>query len=98
MQADEASDANEGEHALGSHSQNTAIIAESTREIKGHATSPRRPTANLPGRGRLACALPVVYPPHRSQAKAGANALPQGAFLLDTGQRRDTLPVRIEQH
>jgi hypothetical protein len=98
MQADEASDAHEGEHALSYHSQNSAIIAESTGEIKGHAPSPQLPMTNQAGWRRLTCTLPVVYPSRRSQAKAGANALPQGAFLLDTDQSRETFPIRIEKH
>jgi hypothetical protein len=84
-----------GEHPLSSHSQNSAIIAESTGEIKGHATSPPLPLANLAGRGQHTLTLPVVHPPGRSQAKAGTNALAQGTFFLDTDQRLETCPVRI---
>ena len=46
MQADEASDANVGTHPLSYHSQNTAIIAESTGEIKGHTAPPPLPVTN----------------------------------------------------
>ena len=46
MQADEASDANVGAQSLSYHSQNTAIITESTREFKSHATSPPLPVVN----------------------------------------------------
>ena len=77
------------------HSQNSAIIAKSTGEIKGYATSPPLPLANLPGRGPYMLTLPVMYPSHRSQAKAGTNALAQGTFFLDTDQRLETFPVRI---
>jgi hypothetical protein len=38
MRADIASDAHEGEHAFSSRGQNTAMIADLTREIKSHAT------------------------------------------------------------
>lgn len=84
-----------GEHPLSYHSQNSAIIAESTGEIKAHATSPRLPLANLPGRGQHTLTLPVGHPPRRSQAKAGTNALAQGTFFLDTDQRLETFPVGI---
>ena len=84
-----------GEHPLSYHSQNSAIIAESTGEIKAYATSPPLPLANLPGRGQHTHTLPVLHPPRRSQAKAGTNALAQGTFFLDTDQRIETFPVRI---
>ena len=42
--------------------------------------------------------LPTARPPRRSQAKAGTNALPQGAFFLDTNQGLEAFPVRIQKH
>jgi hypothetical protein len=74
------------------------MIAELAGEIKGYATSRPLPEANLPGRVPLTLRLSMVQPPRRSQAKGGANTLPQGAFFLDTDRRRETLPARIEKH
>ena len=56
----------------------------------------RRPT-DLAGDGSRA-RRPWSLHPTRLQAKAGAKALPQGAFLLEADQRRDTLPIGIEEH
>jgi hypothetical protein len=94
MQADEASNAHVGAQSLSYHSQNTAIITEFTTEIKSHATSPPLPVANyLTGDSPVHLARGVST--IRSQAIAGPDALPQGAFLLDADQRLETLPVRI---
>ena len=83
MQADAASNANVEAQSLSYHSQNTAIITESTSEIKSHGTSPALPVAKLPDRGQPPLALPVVSLPRGSQAKGGSDTLPQGAFLLN---------------
>jgi hypothetical protein len=95
MRADEASNTNEREHPFGYHGQNTAIIAELTGKIKGHTRLPVLLWPTRLTRIQPAVALPAVFPPCRSQAKASTNALPQGAFILDTDQCLETFPGHI---
>ena len=95
MRADEASGANKRKYLFSCHSQNAAIIAEPTGKIKGGARLPALLWPPPLTRVRSTVTLPVVHPPHRSQAKAGTNAPPQSAFILDTDQCFEPFPGRI---
>jgi hypothetical protein len=95
MRADMASDANMEENPFSDRGQNSAIIAEPTREIKTQALrqpplQPHRP-AGMQLTGRRPAAQAQSY----SQAKAGPYSPPQGAFLLNTHQGVETVPHRI---
>jgi hypothetical protein len=95
MRAELASDANAEEKPFSDRGQNSAIIAELTREIKTQAMrqSPLQP--RHPAGMQLTGLRPAVRTRSHSQAKAGPYPTPQGAFLLNPHQRVEAVPRRV---
>jgi hypothetical protein len=80
---------------MSSYSQDSAIIAEFTDEIKGHASPPPAPAGQRPNLGHPTCRLLAGYPSHPSPPKVGTYTVSQGTLLLDPDQCLETLPIRI---